>query len=120
MDEISGVLYLISRDYGNEISDEDLTKLMRDQCTAVLLVCSTESGEPQNFYSVRGSVGDTLETEDNGNLVWNVGGISGSHYSPLTSSFIIGSFCNVYRYEFNAAGSLVSQTETDKTIRFFR
>ncbi len=43
-----------------EISSEELTPLVRDNYTAVLLVCDPEGGAPETFYSVQGSLGGKL------------------------------------------------------------
>jgi hypothetical protein len=118
--EIAAILSEAFEKEGWEISDEELTGRMREHFSAVLLVCDAESGVPQGFYSVRGSIGDALEVSGNGYLKWNVGSISGSFFSPMTSSFSIAATCRVYSYEYSASGNLASQAETNETISFRR
>lgn len=118
--EIEAILNEIFDKQDWEISNEELTKRMREHFSAVLLVCDTASGMPQEFYSVNGSIGDTLDITDNGNLTWSVGSITDSFFSPATSSFTIAATCRVYNYEYDATGNLVRQTRTDEVFDYRR
>lgn len=102
-----------------EISSEELTPFVRDNFTAVLLVCDTESGAPATFYSVGGSLGAELQAVG-GKLEWNVQTIASTYFSPYTNSFTIGGKCKVYRYSFDGAGALVDQKDTGDTVPFRR
>lgn len=118
--EIASVLdYLFSNDMW-EIESEELTPMVRDIYTAMLLVCDPEVGTPQEFYSVKGSLGGTLAISDSGELLWDVESITTTFFSPSTSSFTIGGISYVYRYTFNESGSLVSQEKTGQTVDFRR
>ena len=118
--EIGAVVhYLIENDIW-EISSEELTPMVRDNYTAVLLVCDPDGGIPKEFYSVDGSLGSALTLDDQGLLLWNVESIATTFYSPSTSSFTIGGSCYVFRYTFDAAGNLVSQEKTGELVEFWK
>ena len=101
-------------------SDEELIRRVRDNYTAVLLICDPEGGAPQTFWSVNGSRGGKLAASDGGQLEWDVESIVYAFYSPATSAFSIGGSCSVFRYTFNAEGGLTGQTETGETASFQR
>lgn len=101
-----------------DISSEELTPLVRDNYTALLLVCEPSTGEPREFYSVKGSLGGELAMSGAGELLWDVESITSTYYSPATSSFTIAGTSYVFRYTFDASGTLVSQTKTDETVNF--
>lgn len=103
-----------------EISSEELTPMVRNNYTALLLVCEPKTGKPQEFYSVKGSLGGKLSVSDAGNLIWDVESITSTFFSPLTSSFTIGGTSYVFRYSFGASGLLMSQEKTDEVVPFKR
>lgn len=103
-----------------EISSEELTPMVRDNYTALLLVCEPKTGKPQEFYSVKGSLGGKLSVSDVGVLIWNVESITSTFFSPATSSFTFGGTSHVFRYVFDAYGSLISQEKTDEVVNFRR
>ncbi len=118
--EIAAVLnYLFDNDIW-EISSEALTSLLRDNYTAMLLVCDPTAGTPQEFYSVDGSLGGKLSLGDSGILLWDVESITTSFYSPETSSYSIGGTSYVFRYTFDSIGGLVSQEKTGEVVNFER
>lgn len=118
--EIAAILNEIFESQVWEVPTEELTKRMREHFSAVLLVCDTNSGIPQEFYSVSGSIGDVLKISDEGNLTWDVGGITDSLFSPATSSFTLAATCLVHRYEFDPSGNLISQGPTGEAFDFRR
>lgn len=101
------------------ISPEELTPIVRDNYTAVLLLCDPNSGEPGNFYSAKGALGGALSVED-GALKWNAESIVSAFYSPYTSSFSIGGSCKVYQYSFNKDGILTECDDTGEAVSFSR
>lgn len=118
--EIADILaYLFDNDIW-EISSEELTPMVRDNYTAVLLLCDPEGGVPETFYSVSGSLGGKLAVNDAGELEWDVESVVKTFFSPATNSFTIGGTCQVFRYTFDAAGALVSQTDTGETAPYHR
>lgn len=119
-DEIALILDYIWNKEGYEVSNEELTKFVRDHYTAVLLVCDPESGEPQEFFSVKGSLGGKLSMSDTGNLLWDAESITDTFFSPATSSFSIGGASHVYRYTFDETGKLLSQEKTGEVVNFRR
>jgi len=90
--EIAAILdYLFSKEDGGwDISAEELTPIVRDNYTAMLLICDPEGGAPKTFYSVKGSLGGDLSVNTSGQLEWNVESITTTFFSPATSSFSIG------------------------------
>lgn len=117
--EIAGILNdLFDRDIW-EISSEELTPMLRDNYTAVLLLCSPEGGAPETFYSVKGSLGGALSVNGAGELVWEVESLVNSFFSPATNSFTIGGTCQVFRYAFDG-GALLRQEDTGETVPYHR
>ena len=116
--EIEGVLQYLFDNHIWEISSEELTPLVRDNYTALLLICEPEAGKPQEFYSVKGSLGGKLSVSDTGNLLWDVESITSTFYSPQTNSFTIGGTSYVFRYTFDKSGLLMSQEKTEEVVDF--
>ena len=119
-DEIAGILDQIFGEGFLDISSEELTPMVRDNYTAMLLVCDPSAGTPLEFYSAEGSRGYKLALGADGTLVWDVESISYTFFSPATNAFTIGGSCDVYRYTFGKAGSLLSQEETGEVTRYFQ
>lgn len=102
------------------ISSEELTPMVRENYTAMLLVCDPVSGTPQEFYSVKGSLGSELAISDTGELLWSVESITSTFFSPATSSFTIGGTSCVYQYTFDNSGQLIRQEKTVETVEYRR
>lgn len=118
--EIAAVLnYLFDNDI-LEISSEELTPMVRDNYTAMLLVCDPSVGTPQEFYSVKGSLGGMLSLSDSGTLLWDVESITTTFFSPYTSSFTIDGRSCVFRYTFDDSGMLVRQEKTGEVTLYRR
>lgn len=118
--EIAAVLnYLFSNGIW-EISSEELTPMVRDNYTALLLVCDPIVGTPQEFYSVKGSLGGELSVSETGELLWDVESITTTFFSPVTSSFTIGGTCCVYQYTFDDSGLLIRQEKTGEFASYRR
>lgn len=118
--EISAILeYLYENNIG-EISSEELTPMVRDNYTAILLMCDPRTGEPQEFFSAKGSLGGKLSLSDSGKLLWNVESITATFFSPATSSFTIGGSCYVFEYTFDTDGTLIGQKKTGEVTSFRR
>ncbi|MBO4502014.1 MAG: hypothetical protein J5760_07210 [Clostridia bacterium] len=123
--EVADIMdYLFSKRRGDdeipEISSEELTAMLREKYTALLLICDPAGGAPETFYSVRGSLGAALAVNDAGQLEWNVESIRSSFFSPMTSSFSIGGTCRVYRYTFGGDGTLIGREATGDETMFRR
>ncbi len=103
-----------------EISSEELTPMVRDNYTALLLVCDPIAGTPQEFYSVKGSLGSELSVSEKGELLWNVESITTTFFSPATNSFTIGGTSYVYQYTFDDSGLLISQEKTGEIADYRR
>jgi len=118
--EIAAVLNYLFDNGIWEISSEELTPMVRDNYTAMLLVCDQTTGTPQEFYSVKGSLGGELSLGDSGMLLWDVESITTTFFSPATSFFSIGGTSYVFRYTFDANGRLVSQEKTGEVVDYRR
>lgn len=118
--EIADLLDYVFAKKDWEISSEELTPLVRDNYTAVLLLCDPRGGAPQTFYSVRGSLGGKLVVNDAGELIWDVESVVNTFFSPTTSSFSIGGTCRVFRYAFDDTGTLIRQEDTGETVPYRR
>ncbi len=120
--EIANVLdFLLSKENsGWDIASGELTPVVRDNYTAVLLLCDSLDGTTKTFYSVKGSLGGKLSITDAGQLAWDVESITSTFFSPATSSFTIGGTCKVFRYNFNTAGILTRQVDTGETVPYRR
>ena len=94
--------------------------MVRDNYTAMLLVCDPTTGTPQEFYSVKGSFGGKLCLSNSGMLLWDVESITATFFSPATNAFTIVGTSYVFRYTFDSAGKLVSQEKTGETVSFYR
>ncbi len=101
-----------------DISSDELTPMIRENYTAVLLVCDPSTGSPEQFFSVKGSMGAELSITESGELLWDVESITTTFYSPATSSFTFGGNCYIFEYTFNTSGTLVSQNKTGEITNF--
>lgn len=118
--EIADILDYVFEKGFLEITSEELTPLVRDNYTAVLLLCNPEGGALETFYCVNGSLGGELNVNDAGELVWNVESVVNTFFSPATSSFTIGGTCQVFRYIFDDTGTLLCQEDTGETAPYRR
>ncbi len=116
--EIWGILESSGKDV-SEITSEELTSLLRDNYTAVLLVCDTKTGIPETFYSAKGSLGGKLDVSDN-TLRWNAESINGAGFSPYTDSFCFVFGGKVYRYSFDKTGALLGCEDTGDVVNHDR
>ncbi len=110
--EIADILNHVFSTENHDISSEELTSLLKDNYTAVLLICDPEGGTPVTFYSEKGSLGSRLNVNDSGDLEWYVDSFTSSYYSPATSAYTISASCKELCYIFNSKSSLIGQTET--------
>ena len=94
---------------GDPEINEWLTPLARANYTAILLVCDSDIGKPQTFWSVEGSLGGALSVNGAGELEWDVESIE-STFTGAFSSFSIGGTCKVFRYIFDAKGQYTNGT----------
>ncbi len=117
--EIARILNYIFDNKKVDISSTELTKLVRDNFTAILLVCNPESGVPNEFYSVKGSIGAKLLINEDNKLIWETESISDTYFSIATSSFSIGGASYIYKYEFDETGKILKIEKTDE-IKVFR
>ena len=118
--EIAAILNYLFDNNLWEISSEKLTPMVRDNYTALLLICNPRTGTPQEFYSVEGSLGGKLAVSGDGKLLWDVESIASTFFSPATSSFTVGGSCEVFRYTFGGDGTLISQEETGEVTTYHR
>ena len=118
--EISPILDRLFEENRINIPSEELTPMVRDIYTAVLLVCDPDGGAPKEFYSIEGSLGGVLTLGEDGVLQWDVESITTTYFSPYTSSHSIGGTSYVYRYTFDQTGNLIGQEKTGQVTHFAR
>lgn len=118
--EIGTILNYIFDNQRYDISPDELTPLVRNNYTAMLLVCDPIVGTPQEFYSVAGSLGSTLSLNEAGLLRWNTECITTTFFSIATNSFNIGGTSYIFRYTFDAEGKLIRQEKTGETVDYRR
>ncbi len=118
--DIARVLNYIFDNKKFDISSEELTKLVRENFTAILLICNPETGIPQEFYSVNGSIGGELFINEDNKLIWNTESISDTYLSLATSSFTIGGASYIYQYTFDESGKILSREKTGDIAVFRR
>ena len=116
--EIAAILDYI--DHRFNISSEELTPVVRNNFTAMLIVCDPDVGTPQEFYSVKGSLGGELSVGESGELLWDVESITTVSFSPYTSAYTFRGSSYVYRYTFDASGALISQEKTGEVASFIK
>ena len=98
---------------------EGLVRLLRENYTAILLICDETGGAPRQFYSVKGALGGRLSVRE-GTLVWDVENLVNAKVSLQTSSHTIRGTCRVIRYEFDPAGNFIRKEETGELTGFYR
>lgn len=118
--EINAILRYLFDNQIWDISSDELTPIVRDNYTAMLLICEPNGGNPQEFYSVDGSMGGALSISSFGELQWDVESITSTFFSPATSAFTIGGSSRVFRYTFSTGGALIRQEETGEITDFFK
>ena len=118
--EVTPVLDRLLEENRINISSEELTPIVRDIYTAVLLVCDPQAGTPKEFYSIEGSLGGRLTLGEEGALQWDVESITTTEFSPLTSAYSIRGTSYVYRYTFDQSGNLIHQEKTGQVTQFAR
>lgn len=118
--DIAAVLNYLFDNQIWEITSEELTPMVREQYTALLLICEPDTGTPQEFYSVKGSLGGALTIDSTGNLLWQTESITTTFFSPLTNMYTIGGTCTVFEYSFDKNGSLMSQKKTELVTPYYR
>lgn len=119
-DEIAPILGQVFESKDWDIPSEELTPMVRQRYSAVLLVCDPDAGAPQEFYTVKGSLGGKLAVSDEGELLWDVESITRTFFSLGTSSFTIGGTCYVFRYTFDDAGRWIGLAKTNEITDFRR
>ena len=102
------------------LTSEELTPMVRENYTAVLLACDRDGIDPKTFYSVKGAFGAALCVSGEGRLEWDVESITSAFFSPATSAFTIGGTCKVMRYTFDSSGTLTGTTDTGQTVPYAR
>ncbi len=121
--ELSYVHHYAAELYRNEgvlISNEELTPMIRDVYTAVLLVCDLRTGKVDEFYSVPGAHEGKLSINSAGNLIWRVENIMSARHTPTRSFASFYIMCSVWQYTFDQTGALIGQKKTDEVTSFDR
>lgn len=118
--EITDIIDFIHEQNKGFISDEALTKLLREHYQAVLLICDDETGQLNTFYTQNGALGGMLSCNELGYLIWDVETIENASYSSATSSFRIGGINKKVKYVFAEDGNCIGKNHTDEFVIFRR
>lgn len=126
--EYNGKIYISARERPKEsmyskisitMTPKEILPYMKDEFTAVLLVCDPKSARPSKMYSVKGAFADEINIK-NGMLCWNVQRILSAEYMPWSSSTLLFSgYEFLYTYQFNPQGKLVNEEKTGKVDEYF-
>ncbi len=115
-------ILMATRD-GNTLTKEDLLAMYRKQSTAVLLICEPESGTPNEFYTIEGSLGDEVYV-NNDSVCWFTRNIIEASYSPEETKLVgnvlhttkhanYSMLCRFYANTFDMDGSFLEQKKLD-------
>ena len=113
------LLDLMFRQGAREMTSEELTPMIRDNYTAVLLICDPDGGMPETFYSVEGCLGGALHVRGTGTLEWEVQSVTSSEY-VVRSAYTIDGLAKIWQYTFDENGELLKQEDTGNTETFRR
>ena len=105
---------------GDKLTSEEFTPIVRENFTAVLLICDTETGNTETFYEVKGSFGGSLTVTDDGMLEWEVKSITSAEYHPTINAYSINGRCKVFGYTFGTDGRLRERTDIGRYETFYR
>lgn len=108
---------------GNTLTKDELLALYRKQFTAVLLICEPESGTPEDFYTIKGSLGDEVYV-NNDSVCWFTKDIIESSYTPeeaelvnnviyVTKQADYRMLCRFYANTFDTEGAFLAQKKLD-------
>ena len=93
--------------------------MVRDNYTAMLLVCEPNAGKPQEYYSVNGSLGGKLSVSDTGNLLWDVEALPPHSSLPQQVPSQLAAQA-MYQIHFDTSGMLISQEKTGEVVNYRR
>lgn len=120
-DAISSYIQDLYNNDIDEISPSEFTPNIKNNVTAMLLICDLDHGTPQEYYSVKGSWAGKLELSDDHNLIWHVENILSAQLAPRNiSSHSYRGQSILYQYIFDQKGLLIQQRKTNQIIDFMR
>ncbi len=99
------------------ISDEELLDKVKENYTAMLLVCDPEDGKVKEFYSVDGAVGAKINVSTTGEIVWDVKNIAEASIRNYYERYEMSAVCSVSRYLISGNGEVSSIEDTNKVSR---
>lgn len=118
--EIAPILNYIFDSGKHRITEEELTPIVQDNYTALLLVCDPDTGIPQSFYEAKGALGGELRLDAKGNLIWCAERIASVRFSIATSAFSLIGPTEIHRYTFDTSGTLLSEIATGENGAYMR
>ena len=99
------------------ISDEELLDKVKDNYTAMLLVCDSDDGKVKEFYSVDGAVGANINVSTTGEIVWDVKNIAEASIRNHYERYEMSAVCSISRYLISGNGEVSSIEDTNKFSR---
>jgi len=117
--EIAPLLEQLFQPEMMDITSQALTSMIRDNYTALLLSCASDSKAIQSFYAVDGALGAALTAMD-GQLLWEVEVVTAADFSPATSYFTLIGASQVCRFTFDSGGRPAAYENTGNFVRYLR
>lgn len=119
----NGLYEIYQQQFGETTpSAEEQLQFMKENHTAVLLICDPNSGEPQQFYTIPGASGGSLKVNGN-KLDWQVNRYVGAQIEA-NSTYYLATGCmgliqaDVWQYVFNPYGQVVGEKDTGRSTEF--
>ena len=97
-------------------SHPDVTQYVKDNYTAVLLVCNAEDGSPIRFYSSKESISKGFSFDESGNLNWHVMQIGEVAYYSLSGIRDVYGIGPELCYIFDQRGMFVSSEKQKPAV----
>lgn len=103
--EIDNLVSHVAQNPGSgALDDSSLAERLREEYTAILLVCDEQTGEPTKCFTVPGSMGTDLSVNKDNMLAWGAETVVYAQFAaPTVSSHIIEGTCRIYRYFFDTS-----------------
>lgn len=103
------------------ISPDALAEQLKAGYTAILLKCSTATGQAEAFYVRPGALGDSFALDAAGNLVWQVHEIESAKGTCIKAwagepDAYIDAVCAVTAFTFDRDGILIGQQRTGEGV----
>ena len=97
---------------------DELRDAARKKFSSVLYVFDPKTEKPEQFYSIGGTMAGKLCTNDDGELLWQVGRIVKCGWAPWANSFQYYGITRRYDYTFTEDKTVLKEERTDQFNSF--